>query len=349
MRILPIFPVLLVPAVFLSAQSASAPPSRTQARTTTSTSSGAPSSLLSTPGPLFVTAESALQKPVKIIAYGDMRFTNPSETTATNPVARRDLVNKIAEEEPDAILISGDIPWRGNVVDDYNQFRTETAIWRTENLRLYPALGNHEFSKCEPAVCLEHWWNAFPEVPQLRGRRWYSAQLGDSIYILSIDSDTSLLAGSEQRVWLEAQIAQLPKSIRFVLIAMHHPPVADVQTTEHVDHNPRPNEIALADLLRNEALASHARFLVVAGHTHNYERFLEDGVMYFVSGGGGAQPYKVDRSPADLYQDPSFPNYHYLRFTLQGKTLKGEMVRLKDPSASKPEWDVKDKFEIKSK
>jgi hypothetical protein len=348
MRLLPILSVLLAPAVLLSAQNASPPASRTQGKTL-SASSGAPAPPLSTPGPLFVTQQSALQKPIKIVAYGDMRFTNPSETTATNPVARRDLVAKIAQEEPDAILISGDIPWRGNVVDDYTWFRTETAVWRTENLRVYPALGNHEFSKCEPAVCLEHWWNAFPEMPQLRGRRWYSAQLGDAIYILSIDSDTSLLPGSEQRVWLEAQIAQLPKSIRFVLITMHHPPVGDIQAREHVDHNPRPNEIALVDLLRNEELTTRARFVVIAGHTHNYERFLEDGVMYFVSGGGGAQPYHVDRSPSDLYQDPSFPNYHYLRFTLQGKTLKGEMVRLKDASAATPEWEVKDKFEIKAK
>jgi hypothetical protein len=28
---------------------------------------------------------------------------------------------------------------------------------------------------------------------------------------------------------------------------MHHPPVADIQTRLHVDHNPRPNEIALRD------------------------------------------------------------------------------------------------------
>ena len=331
--------LLLAPAVLFAQRSDRAP----------AQSAGIPTArLLSTPGPLFVVPQADLHHPVKVIAYGDMRFTNPSEITATNPAARQDLVAKIASEQPDAVLVSGDIPWRG-LVEDYGEFRAETAIWRSEGLHVYPALGNHEFSKCETPVCLERWWNAFPELPQLRNRRWYSAQLGEKIYIVSLDSDAALTPGSEQGTWLESQLAQLPRTIKFVLFTLHHPPVADVQTMEHVDHNPRANEISLADLLRREELTSGARFVVVAGHTHNYERFLEDGVMYFVSGGGGAQPYKVDRSPSDFYKGNTFPNYHFLRFTLDGNTLKGEMVRLKDPAASTPEWEVKDKFEIKAK
>ena len=338
MRFLPVCAILLAPAMLLAQQSA--PPSQS--------TNNRPARLLGTPGPLFTVPQSDLHHPVKVIAYGDMRFTNPSETTATNPIARKDLVAQIASEQPDAILISGDIPWRG-LPEDYAEFRTETSVWRSQGLHLYPALGNHEFSKCPLATCLDRWWSAFPEIPQLRNRRWYSAQLGEQIYILALDSDTSLLPGSDQRTWLEAQLSALPKSVKFVLFTLHHPPVADIQTVEHVDHNPRTNEIALADLLRREALTSPARFVVIAGHTHNYERFLEDNILYFVSGGGGAQPYIVDRSPSDLYKGNTFPNYHYLRFTLEGKTLKGEMVRLKDPAASTPEWEVKDKFEIKAK
>ncbi len=305
--------------------------------------------VLSTPGPLFVTPQSALHKPITVIAYGDTRFTDPANVTATNPGARRALVARIAEEKPDAVLVSGDVPYRGNEVNDYAVFRTETQTWRDAGLRVYPALGNHEFAHCEPAVCLENWWNAFPEMPQLRDRRWYSAQLGDAIYMVALDSDTSLLPGSDQANWLRDQLAGMPKSIRFVLLTLHHPPVADVQTRYELDHNPRPNEIALRDFLTAEAKTSRAKFVVVAGHIHNYERFEQDGVMYFVSGGGGAQPYPVDRTPPDQYQDPGFPNYHYIRFTLEGKTLKGEMVRLADAAAATPVWQTKDTFEVKAK
>jgi 3',5'-cyclic AMP phosphodiesterase CpdA len=196
---------------------------------------------------------------VTVIAYGDTRFTDPANRTATNPEARRALVARIAEEKPDAILVSGDLPWHGGTVGDYDVFRAETEVWRTHGRRILPALGNHEFAQCEPAACLEHWWAAFPE---LHGKRWYATSVGSTVRVLSLDSTSSLLAGSEQRLWLERELADLHESVQFVLISLHHPPVADIQTRLRIDHNPRPNEIALAEFLREAARTSRARFLV---------------------------------------------------------------------------------------
>src|SRR2546430_3654783 len=51
--------------------------------------------------------------------------------------------------------------------------------------------------------CLENWWNNFPEM---RNRRWYAAQLGSRVYALALDSDASLLPGSDQALWIERQI-----------------------------------------------------------------------------------------------------------------------------------------------
>jgi acid phosphatase type 7 len=297
------------------------------------------------PGPTFRVEEGDLHKPATIIAYGDMRFTDPANHEATNPVARQALVARIAEEKPDAILLNGDVPWHGKDKGDYAIFQTETSVWRTNHLRVYPALGNHEFSGCEVAQCLENWWTAFPE---LRDRRWYSVALGQQIYAIALDSDTSLLPGSDQRQWLEAQVSALPASVHFVLIAMHHPPVADIQKNFNVDHNPRANEISLADYLKAAAATSKAKFLVSAGHIHNYERTLQDDVVYLVSGGGGAHPYPVERTPNDLYQDQGFPNFHYVKFVLEGNTLKGTMYRL-DLEATTPAWQAKDTFELRAK
>jgi hypothetical protein len=292
-------------------------------------------------GATFRVSNRALHSPVTIIAYGDMRFTDPNNVTATNPGVRQALIARIAEENPDAVLLNGDVPWHGGDAGDYSVYKAETKPWRDAHLRIYPALGNHEFAQCEPEQCLANWWRAFPE---LRGRRWYSVQLGTEVYAIALDSDTSLLAQSQQARWLEAQIASLPSSIKFVLIAMHHPPVADVQTKMFVDHNPRENEIALANLLEANRKSS-AKFVVIAGHIHNYERFEQKDVIYLVSGGGGAVPYPVDRTPGDAYQDSSFPNYHYLKFVLEGETLKATMFRLADPNTLA--WEVKDTFEVR--
>jgi hypothetical protein len=281
--------------------------------------------------------------PVTVIAYGDTRFTDPTNVTATNPTARAVLIARMTEEKPDAIVISGDVPWHGGVADDYAQFRRETAPWRALRIPVIPSIGNHEFSQCEPQACLENWWSAFPE---LRGKRWYTADVGPHVRIVALDTMSPLTTGSPQRAWLEQEVDTLPSTVDFVIVALHHPPVADVQTRLRIDHNPRPNEIALAEYLEAAAAAHRARILVIAGHIHNYERFQQAGVVYLVSGGGGAVPYDVDRTPADLFQGIDFPNYHYVTLTIASGRLRGEMHRLDEPTAPEPHFTVKDSFEL---
>ena len=291
----------------------------------------------------FKVPDSALPDPLVLIAYGDTRFTDADETEASSPGARRALVAKIASEDPAAVFINGDLPLRG-VDADYGVYRAETRVWRDKHLRIYPALGNHELSACTESSCLDRWWNAFPE---LRGLRWYSVALGSKLVGIALDSDAPLSPGGAQRIWLESQIAALDPAVRVVLIVMHHPPVADVQTVKLVDHNPRSNEQVLAAYLGAAAARSSARFVVSAGHIHNYERLAKDGVTYLVSGGGGATPYEVDRTAADFYQDADFPNYHFVRFELRGTSFVGEMIRLQDYAARSPSrWRTRDRFEI---
>jgi acid phosphatase type 7 len=300
---------------------------------------GSPSEAATT----FQIPDSALPDPLVLVAYGDMRFTASSEIAASSPAARRALVAKVASENPAAIFINGDLTFHG-IAADYDVYRAETQVWRDRHLRVYPALGNHELSACFESSCLDRWWSAFPE---LRGRRWYSVAVGGKLMGIALDSDASLLPGSAQRTWLESQITSMGPAVRVVLIVMHHPPVADVQTVKLVDHNPRPNEQALAAYLKTAAAHSAARFVVSAGHIHNYERLAQEGVTYLVSGGGGATPYEVDRTAADLYQDTEFPNYHYVRFELRGASFSGEMIRLQDYAARSPShWSSKDRFEI---
>jgi acid phosphatase type 7 len=281
--------------------------------------------------------------PVTVIAYGDTRFTDPTNVTATNPRARTALIARIAEEKPDAMVISGDVPWHGGVADDYAQFRRETEPWRAQHMRVIPALGNHEFSQCAPQVCLENWWAAFPE---LRGRRWHAADVGPHVRIVALDTMSPLTAGSEQRQWLEHEVETLPPAADFLIVSLHHPPVADIQKRLRVDHNPRPNELALADYLQATASSHRVRIIVVAGHIHNYERFLQDDVVYLVSGGGGAVPYEVDRTPSDLYKGIDFPNFHYVKLTIANGTLNGTMYRLDEPTAATPHFTEKDAFEL---
>ncbi|MGC9993867.1 MAG: metallophosphoesterase [Terriglobia bacterium] len=295
-------------------------------------------------GPDLVRPGIDASRPLSVIVFGDTRFTDPEETSATNPKVRRWLVDKIAEEKPDAVLVTGDLPWHGGAAGDYAVYLAETKVWRDAHLLAYPALGNHEFVGREQE-CLENWWRVFPE---LRGLRWYSVRLSDSVYSLNLDSNSSLLPGSPQIDWIGSQLAHLPSSVRFVLIDLHHPPVVDVQPGGDPSHNGRPNEHALAEFLAQAQEKTHARFIVAAGHVHNYERFNQDGIVYLVSGGGGARPYAIVRTPADLYQSNEFPNYHYLKFVFEGNKLTATMIRVANPEGSTPQWEEKDRFAVQA-
>jgi predicted phosphohydrolase len=338
--------VLLCAAVFANCAIAVPAGAGTRAISQTNGASASPNAkadsllLPDSPKPTFTIPEKTLRKPVTLIAYGDMRFTNPKETTATDPKIRAELVRKVAEERPDVLLLNGDVPWHGGTKNDYAVFKDETRIWREKHLRVFPALGNHEFSLCDAALCLGNWWDAFPKM---KGRRWYSVQVGTKIFVIALDTDDSLEPDSRQIKWLSSQLNFLPRKVEFVLITLHHPPVADPNPGPMEGRNPRPNEVALKNYLSAVAPAHKAKIVVVAGHVHNYERFFEDGVTYLVSGGGGATPYPVFRAPADLYQDPKFPNYNYVKFVLEDKHLRATMYRLSSTGA----WQVKDTFQVR--
>ena len=301
--------------------------------------------------PLFTIANRRLSSSPVVISYGDMRFTDPKDTVVTNPKVRRWLVGRIAAEKPDALLLSGDVPMRGGIAGDYAVFDSETAPWRSAGLVVIPALGNHEMYRegrevCRDnqPVCLENWWKAFPK---LQGVRWYSVQLGGKMFVLNLDSNAPLLPGSDQAKWIQRQLAGLPRSVRFVFLNMHHPPVADPSPETGPEASPRPNEAALAALLKTAPVRKRVRFIVTAAHVHNYERFLRDGIVYLVSGGGGAKPSAVQRGADDLYRDSSEPNYHYLKFVLLEDRIEAEMIRVADPLADVPRWEVKDRFQVK--
>lgn len=295
--------------------------------------------LLGTSGATFTLP--APQGSWTLIAYGDTRFTDPSDQVDTSPAVRQKLIEKIAEEKPQVVLISGDVPFHGGDANDYAVYESETAAWRDEGIRVFPALGNHELYSGEAAPkclnCLENWWNAFPK---LRGRRWYSVHFGPA-YIITLDSNLNLLPGSRQAKWLAEQLKSLPSDVRYVFISLHHPPIADPVVNDSY-HNARPNEQAVAKQLEAAAKHTKAKFIVIAGHIHNYERFKEGGVEFLVAGGGGATPYQVVRSPKDLYTSSTFPNYHYVKFVYERGMLKATMYRLDEQG----NFDAADTFTV---
>jgi hypothetical protein len=280
--------------------------------------------------------------PLTFIAYGDTRFTQ--RDGVANAVARRALIARVAGEKPAAIFIGGDLVYEGSNPEDYEIFRSETAVWSQAKIPIFPALGNHEFLGCDKDLspCLANWWRA--AVPnEVRSFRWYSVTVGPKILVLLLDSGSSLKPGSEQRAWFEQQIAQAGPKVEFVFVVLHFPPVRDPIFPRAKD------EKEIARYLSKHTHALDARVVVLSSHIHNYERFRRDDVTYLVSGGGGAKPVPVLRLFGELSKLRTAENFHYIRFRLEGGDLQAAMVRFDPEQNSETAWTEPDRFEVKAK
>ncbi|HEU5402266.1 MAG TPA: metallophosphoesterase [Terriglobales bacterium] len=283
-----------------------------------------------------------VRTPFKFVAYGDIRFLNPADKRTSDPVRRKLLVDKIASEKPAFLLISGDLVANGSDDREWGVFDQETAPLRNAGVPIYPALGNHDLRGDLP-VALKNYFQRFPD---LQNSRYYSLR-ADNLLIITLDSSLDRPGGEEMQ-WFDHQIETLPGDIQFVVVQLHHPPL----TRSHDmpfggGHSPRRPEQEMASFIESRAAQSKAKFVVVAGHVHNYERYERNGVMYVVTGGGGATPYMINREPNDFYKDPG-PTYHYCRFEVTRGKLAMHMIKLIDDGKN-ANWQERDSFEISAK
>src|SRR5215813_11427876 len=74
----------------------------------------------------------------RLVAYGDTRFTDESNTKAANAEVRQQLVRAIAEAHPDFVTFGGDITYNGDDVNDWEVYDRETAVWNEHKIQVYP-------------------------------------------------------------------------------------------------------------------------------------------------------------------------------------------------------------------
>jgi acid phosphatase type 7 len=171
---------------------------------------------------------------------------------------------------------------------------------------------------------------------------WYAVRSG-RCYFLMLDSEDDDSEGSPQMNWMTRQIRSLPPEVDYVFVVLHRAPYT---SASDAGHRPRAGERDLARALEQFQRASpHPRFVVIAGHVHNYERFQHGGVAYIVSGGGGARPYPLKRTSEDLFRplSPRELEYHFCLFTV-ADTLTFQMFHLDDSAAGS--FTVRDTFSL---
>ena len=281
-----------------------------------------------------------VKTPFRFVAYGDTRFHDPQDTEAANPPVRVALVQAIAEVNPAFICFTGDIVYNGFDANDWKVWDSETSVWRDKKIPVYPALGNHDLHGKEDVAL----GNYFQRFPDLKNSRYYSVRAANTL-VLVLDSSLEE-AGGSQGQWLADKLDHVPADVDFVFLMFHHPPYTSSSDAKLMGggHSARAPEQALARTL--EARQAHARFRIVvfSGHVHNYERHEHGGVTYFVSGGGAAHAYPIERAADDPFQSKEV-NYHYLLVEVNQQQLKVTMNRL-DLTTGRTVWTQPDSVKI---
>jgi hypothetical protein len=267
--------------------------------------------------------EVPVKEPFQFVVYGDIRFTNPTDTAPSNPQYRRALVNQTASIKPSFLLLSGDLVLRGDNPADWAVWDAETKPWTDAKLPIFPTIGNHELYR-DAAAGLQNYFRRFPE---LKDSRYYSLRAGDTLTLV-LDSSQDETTGAQGQ-WLAGQLDHLPSDVEFVFFLLHHPPYTHSKEgfLGGGGHTARAHEQALAKMLEDRQLKTRPHFIVFSGHVHNYERYEHHGATYIVTGGGGATPYAVSREPSDGYRQPG-PTYHYCLVRVDGTKLQLDMMKL---------------------
>jgi acid phosphatase type 7 len=234
--------------------------------------------------------------PFTFVVYGDNR--------TRNDVHRRVIETLLKQGTPDFVVQTGDL-----VADGFDSslwpvfFDIEHDLLR--QTAFFPSLGNHERNT---PVFGEYF---------LKPKPYYSFDWGNAHFAV-INSDlpnVSPLASerdafwAEQTRWLEEDLkAHQGADYRFV--AAHHPPMTAV-TRRQGDNAHMTALIPMFEKYRVSA--------GLFGHDHNYQHYLQNGIHYIVSGGGGAPLYDVDKpAPGITQKVASIENF--VSVSVDGKT-----------------------------
>lgn len=270
-----------------------------------------------------------------VVLYGDVRPRLAAEVWRKDSTRERlAVIDRIADEQPDLVINSGDLVADGWNTADWAQFDRETAPLRERGIPYVAGLGNHDLTGDRDRAL----GNFYARFPDARRQRWREVRVRDVAFLV-LDTNLGALEPEERDAeirWLDATLDrdEADPSVGTIVLVTHHPPFSNGVVHEA-------SRWVREQVFERAVTRSKVR-AVFSGHLHSYERFEVGGVQCVVSGGGGAplMDVRTERPPyKDAYEGPR--SFHFCRITL-GTRITCEVVMLGPDGA----WTVADRFEI---
>ena len=219
-----------------------------------------------------------------------------------------DQTGQLLDTQVGTIFVLGDNAYPDGTIDNYNQ--CFGPAWGRHKPRIHPTSGNHDYNTPGGAGYYQYFGAAAGDPSQ----GYYSFTLG-SWFILALNSQIDMFAGSPQEQWLRQQLATHPNQC--VLAYWHYPRWSTVLDRTTLD--------AVKPLWN--ALYEYGADVILNGHDHAYQRWMPQtpdgvvdnsyGITQFAVGTGGGE---------GLYQfGPTQPNlvirdnatFGVIKFTLR--------------------------------
>ncbi|MDD5492384.1 MAG: metallophosphoesterase [bacterium] len=227
-----------------------------------------------------------------LAVFGDCQGAdNPFTSLRPTYFVFNNLLDSINSRLPLATVILGDMVVSGRA---YHFYRFRRQLERLSTA-VYPVIGNHDLK-----------YNGRVFFNKIFGPAYYSFSIGSNIF-LCLDNAAGTLE-NRQMDWLETQLKNNQNARIYIFL---HQPLFD----------PRPGQTyAMTDQAqarRLQELFTHfAVKAVFASHLHGYYTSVQEGISYFITGGGGS----TLTSPQDYY--------HYLMLHIDNDRFKVEVVKV---------------------
>lgn len=249
-------------------------------------------------------------EPFHFLACGDTR---------TDHAAHREVVGLIGDRAPDFYVNTGDIVEDG---DDADMWQIFFDIEHTQMSRMvmWPVMGNHDHRT-------DTLYDDFFHVNSDSGTsRYYSFDYSNCHFVV-ICSEDDFSPSSTQYQWVDNDLskAQSNPAIEHIFAFYHRP---SFSSGWHGSEG-----MPLAEYL-HPLFVDHGVEIVFNGHDHDYERSSVDGILYIVTGGGGApypplldedQPPLPDKNP---HRQVFFGVFHVVDCAVLGQEVRCDMIDL---------------------
>lgn len=221
--------------------------------------------------------------PITVVAVGDIACKPGDPTTSTT--CRDAATAKLAQSQsPDYVLALGDEQYQ---VGSYTAFMSEyDGTWGALKSITKPIPGNHEYMTAGASGYYKYFPDQMPAAAI--GKGYYASVLG-SWRVLNLNSNCTKIDCAAELTWFKKQLANA--SEKCIAMTMHHPRYSSGEHGSSTVMRPfwRAAYNAKVDL-------------ALAGHDHDYERFVRmngdkvkkpDGIVSFVVGTGGKELYHL--------------------------------------------------------